>query len=172
MNGENQEPPRRLPRRLVIALVAVVLILATCTSDDDGVAGATASTATSVVSDLGFPEPEPGSSAADREYLQDEGRVLLAMHEHATEFLRSESAAEQCRQEAQTLDEAAPADHVLSRIGGVSDEVLRDALHAERTAFGLALTQCIAGEGVREDSSVELEQAVDAVAVRLRDLAD
>lgn len=119
--------------------------------------------------DLGFPRPEPADAEADRGYLDGEGRVLLVMHERAEAVASAQLTEERCREEAEGLDRDAPADDVLSRIGGLADDVLRDAFHAERTALGVVLTECISGE-VGDDRAPGLDEAVEAVNVRLSEL--
>lgn len=145
--------------------VIAIAVIATRSSDGDDPSASDASS-----QELGFPKPQPEDAEADRDYLQGDGRVLLVMHERAKAFVESEANAEQCRQEAQALDDVASADEVLSWIGGISDGVLRDALHAERTALGLSLTRCILGTVEPATGPPGLEQAVEAVDARLQDL--
>jgi hypothetical protein len=148
---------------VVIAAIAVLLVRSSGdSSEEDG-------DRSTEGSDLDFPAPESDDADADREYLEGDGQVLLVMHERAVAVANNQLIAEQCEQEAAVLDQDAPADEVLSRIGGLADPVLRDAFHAERTALGVALTQCISGE-VGDDRAPELAHAVEAVGVRLHEL--
>jgi|SRR5687767_4317335 len=144
---------------LVVSIVVAVLVARGGSSNRD--AG----------SHLGFPAPDADDADADREYLDGKGRVLLVMHERAQALAGAELTAERCRQEAEALDRDAGADQVLSRIGGLTDPVLRDAFHAERTALGVALTRCINGKAA-DDRAPELAEAVEAVDVRLHELGE
>lgn len=156
----------------VAALVVAVIAVAIVRSSDNSSGGEAHSPTSSTEStDLGFPVPESADADADREYLDGDGRILLVMHERAEAVASTQLTAEQCQHEAEELDQDAPADEVLSRIGGLADLVLRDAFHAERTALGVALTRCISGEA-GDDRAPEFAQAVEAVAVRLNELRD
>jgi hypothetical protein len=153
---------------LAVAVVAAAIVRVSGDSSD-GEAGST--TSSTEASNLGFPAPTSADAAADRDYLDGDGRVLLVMHERAAPMAGAQLTSERCEQEAQVLDQEAPADEVLARIGGLADYVLRDAFHAERTALGVALTQCISGQA-GDDRAPELAPAIEAVDVRLSELGD
>lgn len=159
----------RRPRRsafVAILLVAAVAAAAGILTRDSSHDDADGKTSATPANDLGFPAPESADAAADREYLAGDGRILLVMHERASALSNQELISDQCEREAQALDDAAAADEVLGRIGGLADPVLRDAFHAERTALGVTLTRCITGDA--SDKRVpSLAQAVEAVEVRL-----
>lgn len=154
----------------VVLVVAFVALVSMMTSGDDSEdrGGGSAATSPPTSGALGFPTPDAAAVAADREYLQGDGRVLMVMHEHAVE-LGPDPEGAACREAAETLDGAAPADEVLARIGGLQDPVLRGALHAERTALGVALTSCITGEA-GDGRAPDLAEAVEAVDVRLDEI--
>lgn len=148
---------------VVIAVIAVVVVRPGGNpSEKDG-------DSSTAGPDLGFPAPDPADADADRAYLEGDGRVLLVMHHRAQAVANSQLTAAQCQLEAKALDENTPADEVLASIGGLADPVLRDAFHAERTALGVALTQCISGEG-GDERAPELAPTVEAVGVRLLEL--
>lgn len=150
---------------ILIAVVVVVIVRSGHGSSDDE------SVESDDTDNLGFPPPESSDARADRDYLEGDGRVLLVMHDRAQIVAGMEPTAARCEEEAAALDRDASADEVLSRIGGLVDPVLRDAFHAERTALGVALTECISGE--RGDERLpDLAQAVEAVDVRLNELGE
>lgn len=154
-----------LAAAVLIAVVVVVIVRSGDGSSDDE------SVSSDDTEDLGFPSPESADARADLEYLEGDGRALLVMHDRAQVVVGMEPTTVRCEEEAAALDRDASADEVLSRIGGLVDPVLRDAFHAERTALGVALTQCISGEP-GDERVPDLAEAVEAVEVRLNELGE
>jgi hypothetical protein len=164
-------------RNLLVAAAAALVVggpllwVVIVRDSSDGTPGELATSRADV--DLGFPAPEQDDTDADRAYLAAEGRLVLFLHEQAAAVgamdRDRELTPELCQETAARLDRDAPADEVLARIGGLTDPVLREAFHTERTALGVALTACISGEEA-DDQVPDIHEAVQAVNARLAEM--
>jgi hypothetical protein len=147
------------------AVVTVVLFSVAC----GGKGGGRGSSATSSGLQATVPEgaPRPEAPAATLAFLGDEGAPLLIVHEAAVSLAASGTEAASCRATAARLDTEAGTETVVALTAGVADRVLRAALHAERTALGVALSTCISKGSV---DAASVAPAAGTVTARLGQL--
>jgi hypothetical protein len=117
--------------------------------------------------------PPPSDAQVARQtldYLAGAGAPAMTVHRVAA-GLGARPSPDQCRQAGATLDRDAPPDQLVLVIEGVQDEVLRDAMSAERASLGVTLTACAQESEPTGGREVPLPEAVRLVQARLDELA-
>lgn len=90
--------------------------------------------------------PEATARVADETlaFLDGEGAPLLQVHRAAMDLPEDPTPAA-CRQVVRQLDAEAPSGQVIDLAVQLPDEVLTEAVLAERSALGRTLTSCVEG---------------------------
>lgn len=144
--------------------VALIVASSSCSSGDDESTASTANTTSSVEGlPEGVPTPSQEDAAATLAFLDGDGQALLVMHDAATEVTSGQPVDQRtCESIASRLDADAPSGRVAELTSGIADDVLRSALHGQRTELGTLLTACISGAAVDTEGLAESVAAIDS----------